>query len=156
MDKKKILEWTGVATAILYSLLIALNIGAEFIGFSLLLISAFLIGLWAHFGQHRGILFLQLFYATAGLITCCAGFNSVDTISSTYEMGLFNAKQYADHKDHANGKHQAELATGICMIFVTTASSAVTNWPDFQPDRPTPHWQTNTLTNTILLFAPLV
>jgi hypothetical protein len=65
---QKLLEWAGVATAILYSMLIALNIGAEFIGFSLLLISAFLIGLWAYFGRHRGILFLQLFYATAGLI----------------------------------------------------------------------------------------
>ena len=68
MDRQKLLEWAGVATAILYSILIALNIGAEFIGFSLLLISAFLIGLWAYFGRHRGILFLQLFYATAGLI----------------------------------------------------------------------------------------
>ena len=68
MNRQKLLEWAGVATAILYSMLIALNIGAEFIGFSLLLISAFLIGLWAHFGRHRGILFLQLFYATAGLI----------------------------------------------------------------------------------------
>ena len=68
MDRQKLLEWAGVATAILYSMLIALNIGAEFIGFSLLLISAFLIGLWAYFGRHRGILFLQLFYATAGLI----------------------------------------------------------------------------------------
>ena len=68
MDRQKLLEWVGVATAILYSMLIALNIGAEFIGFSLLLISAFLIGLWAYFGRHRGILFLQLFYATAGLI----------------------------------------------------------------------------------------
>ena len=68
MDRQKLLEWAGVATAILYSLLIALNIGAEFVGFSLLLISAFLIGLWAYFGRHRGILFLQLFYATAGLI----------------------------------------------------------------------------------------
>ncbi len=68
MNHQKLLEWAGVATAILYSMLIALNIGAEFIGFSLLLISAFLIGLWAHFGRHRGILFLQLFYATAGLI----------------------------------------------------------------------------------------
>ena len=67
-DRQKLLEWAGVATAILYSMLIALNIGAEFIGFSLLLISAFLIGLWAYFGRHRGILFLQLFYATAGLI----------------------------------------------------------------------------------------
>ena len=65
---QKLLEWAGVATAILYSMLIALNIGAEFIGFSLLLISAFLIGLWAYFGRHHGILFLQLFYATAGLI----------------------------------------------------------------------------------------
>ena len=68
MDCQKLLEWAGVTTAILYSILIALKIGAEFIGFSLLLISAFLIGLWAYFGQHRGILFLQLFYATAGLI----------------------------------------------------------------------------------------
>jgi len=68
MNRQKLLEWAGVATAILYSMLIALNIGAEFIGFSLLLISAFLIGLWAYFGWHRGILFLQLFYATAGLI----------------------------------------------------------------------------------------
>ena len=68
MDRQKLLEWVGVATAILYSMLIALNIGAEFIGFSLLLISAFLIGLWAYFGRHRGILFLQLFYATAGVI----------------------------------------------------------------------------------------
>ena len=68
MDRQKLLEWAGVTTAILYSMLIALNIGAEFIGFSLLLISAFLIGLWAHFGKHRGMLFLQLFYATAGVI----------------------------------------------------------------------------------------
>jgi hypothetical protein len=37
-------------------------------GFFLLFLSAVLIGLWAHFGKHRGILFLQLFYATAGLI----------------------------------------------------------------------------------------
>ena len=41
MDRHKLLEWAGVTTAILYSMLIALNIGAEFIGFSLLLISAF-------------------------------------------------------------------------------------------------------------------
>jgi hypothetical protein len=68
VDRQKLLEWAGVATAIFYSMLIALNIGAEFIGFSLLLLSAFLIGLWAYFGRHRGILFLQLFYATAGII----------------------------------------------------------------------------------------
>ena len=68
MDKKKILEWLGVITAIIYSLLVALNIGAEFLGFVLLIISAILIGLWAHFGKHSGILLLQIFYATAGII----------------------------------------------------------------------------------------
>ena len=45
MKKEKILEWSGVITAIIYSLLVALNIGAEFFGFTLLLISAILIGL---------------------------------------------------------------------------------------------------------------
>ena len=68
MDKNKILEWLGVITAIIYSLLVALNIGAEFLGFALLLISAILIGIWAYRGGHRGILFLQFFYATAGII----------------------------------------------------------------------------------------
>ena len=67
MNKNKILEWTGVITAIVYSLLVALNIGAEFLGFALLLISAILIGLWAYLGNHRGILLLQIFYATAGI-----------------------------------------------------------------------------------------
>ena len=68
MNRQKCLEWTGVGTAILYSMLIALNIGAEFIGFLLLSLSAGLIGLWAYFGKHRGIMLLQVFYATAGLI----------------------------------------------------------------------------------------
>ncbi len=68
MDRNKILEWLGVITAIIYSLLVALNIGAEFLGFTLLLISAFLIGLWAYFGKHKGILLLQIFYASAGII----------------------------------------------------------------------------------------
>ena len=68
MDRSKLFEWLGVITAILYSLLVALNIGAEFVGFSLLLISSFLIGIWAHWGGHRGILILQLFYASAGII----------------------------------------------------------------------------------------
>ena len=35
----KIFEWAGVTTAILYSLFVALNIGIEFIGFSLLLLA---------------------------------------------------------------------------------------------------------------------
>ena len=68
MEKDKILEWLGVITAIVYSLLVAMNIGAEFLGFTLLLISAILIGLWAFIGKHRGILLLQLFYASAGII----------------------------------------------------------------------------------------
>ena len=66
--KNIILEWSGVITAILYTLLVAFNIGAEFFAFFLLLISAILIGLWSFKGNHKGILFLQLFYATAGII----------------------------------------------------------------------------------------
>jgi len=62
------LEWVGVITAIAYSLLVASNIGLEFIGFLLLLISAMAIGLWAHRGGHNGILLLQFFYALAGLV----------------------------------------------------------------------------------------
>ena len=71
----KILEWGGVITAILFSLLVALNIGAEFVSFSLLLISAILIGLWAFKGSHKGILILQLFYAIAGIIGMIRWFN---------------------------------------------------------------------------------
>ena len=59
----KIFEWAGVITAILYSLFVAMNIGIEFFGFCLLLISAILIGIWAYRGGHRGILFLQFFYS---------------------------------------------------------------------------------------------
>ncbi|MEI7454992.1 MAG: hypothetical protein WCJ90_05700 [Actinomycetes bacterium] len=68
MSKSKIFEWLGVITAIIYSMLVALNIGAEFAGFTLLLISSALIGIWAYLGKHKGILFLQFFYATAGII----------------------------------------------------------------------------------------
>tara|TARA_Y100001960_G_scaffold327774_1_gene414994 strand:- start:147 stop:308 length:162 start_codon:yes stop_codon:yes gene_type:complete len=45
-----------------------MNIGAEFIGFALLLASAGLIGLWSYIGKHHGILSLQLFYAAAAII----------------------------------------------------------------------------------------
>ena len=68
MKKEKIFEWLGVITAIIYSLLVAMNIGAEFLGFTLLLISAILIGIWAFIGKHNGILLLQLFYASAGVL----------------------------------------------------------------------------------------
>ncbi len=66
--KLQFLEWSGVITAIFYSIIIALNIGAEFLGFSLLLISAFLIGFWAYCCKHKGILFMQVFYASAAII----------------------------------------------------------------------------------------
>ena len=61
-------EWVGVITAIAYSLIVVSNIGLEFIGFLLLLISAVAIGLWAYRGGHNGILLLQFFYAIAGLV----------------------------------------------------------------------------------------
>ena len=64
----KFLEWAGVITAILYSLFVALNIGLEFLGFSLLSLSAFLIGMWAYKLKYKGILLLQIFYASAGVI----------------------------------------------------------------------------------------
>ena len=47
----KIFEWAGVITAILYSLFVALNIGIEFFGFCLLLLSAILIGIWGLQGR---------------------------------------------------------------------------------------------------------
>ena len=68
MTLKKILEWFGVFTAIAYSLLVASNTGYEVFGFSLLFISPISIGLWAFFCKHYGILVLQFFYATAGII----------------------------------------------------------------------------------------
>jgi hypothetical protein len=68
INKSRLFEWLGVVTAIVYSLLVAANIGAEFIGFTLLLASSAFIGIWAFLGKHKGILFLQFFYATAGII----------------------------------------------------------------------------------------
>ena len=59
LDKKKALEWFGVATAIIYSLLVASNTGYEVLGFFLLLVSAFSIGFWALLCKHNGILLLQ-------------------------------------------------------------------------------------------------
>ena len=75
MIKSRIFEWFGVVTAITYSLLVASNTGLEFLGFTLLLLSSFLIGIWAYMGKHRGILFLQFFYATAGIIGMIRWYN---------------------------------------------------------------------------------
>lgn len=75
MNKAKVFEWLGVITAIAYSLLVASNTGLEFIGFTLLLFSSLLIGIWAYLGKHKGILFLQFFYATAGIIGMIRWYN---------------------------------------------------------------------------------
>ena len=75
MTKAKVYEWLGVVTAIAYSLLVASNTGLEFIGFTLLLLSSLLIGIWAYLGKHKGILFLQFFYATAGIIGMIRWYN---------------------------------------------------------------------------------
>ncbi len=75
MTKAKVFEWLGVVTAIAYSLLVASNTGLEFIGFTLLLLSSLLIGIWAYLGKHKGILFLQFFYATAGIIGMIRWYN---------------------------------------------------------------------------------
>ena len=64
----KFLEWSGALTAIIYSLLVAFNIGLEFIAFAVLLLSAFLIALWAYKLNHKGILFLQFFYSIAAIV----------------------------------------------------------------------------------------
>ena len=65
---KNFLEWFGVLTAITYSILVASNTGKEVIGFSLLIISAIAIGLWSLLCKHYGILLLQFFYASAGIM----------------------------------------------------------------------------------------
>ena len=64
----KVFEWLGVITAIMYSIIVAINIGIEFVGFLMLLISAFSSGYWAYLGKHKGIFFLQFFYASAGIV----------------------------------------------------------------------------------------
>jgi len=66
--KSKVLEWFGVLIVIIYSMMVVLNIGVEYTGFLLLLVSAFSIGYWAYLGRHKGILLLQFFYAPSGII----------------------------------------------------------------------------------------
>ena len=50
-----LLEWSGAITAILYSLLVAFNIGVEFYGFALLFLSAILLTIWAINKNFKGI-----------------------------------------------------------------------------------------------------
>ena len=63
----KALEWFGVITAIIYSLLVASNTGYEVLGFTLLFISALAIGAWALLCKHYGFT-SSFFYASAGII----------------------------------------------------------------------------------------
>lgn len=64
----KSLEWLGVLTAIVYSMLVASNIGNEVLAFTLLFISAIAIGVWSYSCKQYGMLLLQFFYASAGFI----------------------------------------------------------------------------------------
>ena len=54
----KLLEWFGVITAIIYSLLVASNTGYEVLGFTLLFISALVIGVWPLLYKHYRIILL--------------------------------------------------------------------------------------------------
>lgn len=65
---ERLLEYGGVCASILYASLIALNIGAEFVAFSLLFVSTIMLGIWAWLGGHKGILFLQVFYIFVSIV----------------------------------------------------------------------------------------
>ena len=71
----KIFEWAGVITAILYSLFVALNIGIEFFGFCLLLLSAILIGIWAIEVVIKEFYFCNFFMQPLELLEWFVGFN---------------------------------------------------------------------------------
>ena len=61
-------EITGSVLAMAYALLIASNIGAETIGFSMLLVSSVLFACWAVIDRRWTFLMLQLFYAASAVI----------------------------------------------------------------------------------------
>lgn len=63
-----IFEVTGSLLAMAYAILIASNIGAEIVGFAMLLISSALFAAWAVLDRRWTFLLLQLFYASAAVI----------------------------------------------------------------------------------------
>ncbi|CUJ93292.1 hypothetical protein RUE5091_01320 [Ruegeria denitrificans] len=63
-----VFEITGSVLAMAYALLIASNIGAELLGFSLLLLSSGLFAAWAVIDRRWTFLLLQGFYATSAII----------------------------------------------------------------------------------------
>ena len=75
------LEWFGVLTAIVYSLLVASNTGLEFLGFALLLVSAFS----SDYGPTWGV--TVEFY-------CCSFSMRLPESSACYG-GFKNAKHFA-------------------------------------------------------------
>lgn len=58
-----VFEVSGLAQAMIYTLLIASNTGHEILGFSLLLISAFLFAAWGYLNKRLAFFALQFFYA---------------------------------------------------------------------------------------------
>ncbi len=70
-DRRKLtsaFETIGSVLAMIYAMSIALNIGAEILGFSLLLVSSGLFAGWAILDRRWTFLLLQAFYATSAII----------------------------------------------------------------------------------------
>jgi hypothetical protein len=63
-----VFEIFGSVLAMVYALAIAMNIGAEMLGFSLLLISSGLFAGWAILDRRWTFLLLQAFYAKSAVI----------------------------------------------------------------------------------------
>ena len=61
-------EVIGSVIAMVYSLSIAMNIGAEILGFALLLISSTLFSAWAFIDRRWTFLLLQAFYIASAII----------------------------------------------------------------------------------------
>lgn len=63
-----VFEVIGSVLAMVYAMSIAMNIGAEMLGFSLLLVSSGLFAGWAILDRRWTFLLLQVFYATSAII----------------------------------------------------------------------------------------
>lgn len=63
-----VFEIIGSVLAMIYAMSIAMNIGAEMLGFSLLLVSSGLFAGWALLDRRWTFLLLQGFYATSAMI----------------------------------------------------------------------------------------
>lgn len=61
-------EVIGSILAMVYAMSIAMNIGAEILGFSLLLVSSVLFAGWAILDRRWTFLLLQMFYAASAII----------------------------------------------------------------------------------------